>query len=100
MAARLSGLKGDTYTVAAAVGAKLGGKRNAASEEEKAVQGIQSDHDDGVDGERLLDGGGDKVEERQHREDGDKHLVVDDGWVAARCLSDHVTDQRHDEERP
>ena len=42
----------------------------------------------------------DEVEQTQHRQDCDKHAVVDDGRVAAEGIVDHVANEGHDQERP
>jgi hypothetical protein len=42
----------------------------------------------------------DEVEEGEHGEDGDEHVVVDDGRVAAGGGGNDVADKSHDEESP
>lgn len=51
-----------------------------------------------MDCERLLHRDESQVEEGEHTEDGDKHVVVDDGGAAGD--GEHVTDERHTEENP
>lgn len=93
-------MRGDTYSVTAAVDTKLGGGRDSAAEEEEGVQHIQTDHEHGVELEALLECGGDEVEQAQHAEDGDEQIVVDDRGVTGDGGVDHVADQSHDEKSP
>lgn len=80
--------------------AEVGGHGDGAAEVENGVQCIKNDHEEWVTLERLLEGRGNEVEQRQHGEDGDKHVVVDNRWVAGVGGRNHVTDERHDEESP
>jgi hypothetical protein len=80
--------------------AQLGSGGNTGAEEEQGVQRVQRDHDDRVEGERLLQGGGYEVEEREHGEDAHEHVVVDDARVAGEGRRDDVADECHDEQRP
>ena len=41
-----------------------------------------------------------EVEQRQHRQDCDKHAVVDDGRISAKGIVNHVANEGHDQERP
>lgn len=50
-----------------------------------------------MEGEFLLEGDQDEVEEGEHGEYGDEDDIVDDGWVAGKRCSDHVTSQAHDD---
>lgn len=86
--------------VAAAVHAQVRGGGDAADEEKQRVEQVEHDHDERVEGELFLEGGGDEVEEREHREHGCEHVVVYDGGVAADGVGDHVAHQRYDQERP
>jgi hypothetical protein len=51
-----------------------------------------------VDDERLLHRDESKVEEGEHAEDGDEHVVVDDRGTALD--REHVSDESHAEEDP
>jgi len=79
---------------------EVGSHGDGAAEVKKNVDRVEDNHDERVDHERVLDARRDEVEERQHREDSHKHVVVDDGWVASEGGSDHVTDKGHDEQSP
>lgn len=81
-----------TYRVAAAVHAQPARGRNSGAEPEECVHSIKGDHNDRVECEFLLEGRGNEVEQRQHREDCHKHVIVDYAWVAAEGRRDHVTD--------
>ena len=85
--------------VAAAVCAQLRGRRDSSAEPENDVQDIQHQWEKWVDLERIFQCGWDEVEEREHAEDGNEEVVVDDIRVAA-VLVDHVACERHDEEGP
>lgn len=88
------------HLIVAAVDLEVGRKRSATNEEEQGIECIRCEHKEWRDGKGLVDCAGDEVEQRQHSEDGDKHDIVDDGWIAAFGIGNHVTDQRHDEESP
>lgn len=77
--------------------AQVGSEGDAADEEQKRVERVQSKHGD-WNGESVHDGSSDQVDERQHGEDGDEHDVVDDGRVAGEGIVDDVSSQREDEE--
>lgn len=79
---------------------EVGSHGNGTAEEEDGVQSIKSDHEERVALESLLDGGRDKIEQRQHGEHGQEHVVVDDRWVASVGGGDHVTDKCHDQKSP
>lgn len=51
-----------------------------------------------MDNEGLLHRDESKVEEGEHAEDGDEHVVVDDRGAAVDC--EHVSDESHAEEDP
>ena len=89
-----------TYRTATAVNAKLGGHGDGTAEPQKSVDTIKRNHDHGVTLECFLDCSRNEVEERQHRKDGEKHIVVDDGRVTGEAGRDHVANKRHDEQRP
>lgn len=89
-----------TYRVATAVDVKVGRHGDSTAEVENGVQGVKADNKERVNHERLLDACRDEVEQRQHAEDSDKHVVIDNRRVAGVCCCDHVTDERHDEKSP
>lgn len=91
---------GQTYRVATAVDTEVRGHSDTTAEVEDGVQDIKADDKKRVNHERLLDACRNKVEQRQHAEDRDKHVVVDDRRIARVCSCDHVTDKRHDEKGP
>ena len=88
------------YAVAARVYAELRRCRDAADEEKQSIQGVERNHDDRREGQVLFEGGRYQVQQRQHREDGHEHVVVNDGGVAGEGGCDHVADERQDEQRP
>lgn len=47
--------------------------------------------------EALVPSGNDQVDERQYREYGDKHVIVDYGWVARVGRRDDVADKGDDD---
>jgi hypothetical protein len=57
---------------------KVGGGRNTGNEGEESAQSVQDQRENGVDGERLLHRDEGEVEECEHAEYGDEHVVVDD----------------------
>ena len=40
------------------------------------------------------------IEESEHGEDGDEHVVIDDGMVATKCECDHVAGDGHNQKSP
>lgn len=90
--------RGRAYLVVAAVHVQIRGRRNGGDESEERAEDVQDQGEDGVDSQGVLNRGGDQVEEREHREDRDEHVVVDDRRSALDC--DHVTDQSHTEQNP
>lgn len=88
----------DAYLVAAAVDVQVGGSRNTSNEGEDGAEDVEGQREDRVDHERLLDGDETKVEKREHAEDGDEHVIVDDRRTAGN--GDHVTDEGHAEQDP
>lgn len=85
-----------TDLVVAAVHSKVASGRDASDEGEESVEDVQHQRQDRVDHELVLDRDGDEVEQRQHREHRDEHVVVDDRRSARSC--DHVADERHCEQ--
>ena len=75
-------------------------ERNSTDQEEEGVDRIDGQHEHRVDGETLVGGGREQINEREHGEDGEEHAVVDDGWVAGERVMDHVSSQDQDEKRP
>lgn len=86
--------------VAARVARQLRSECDSRAEEEYAVERVDHDHDDRVKSPVRVERGRDQVEEREHRECRTVHRVVDGGWVARECLSNHVTNESHDEQSP
>lgn len=89
-----------THRVAAGVYTQLGSHGNGAAEPEENIEDIHDQGQHGVDLERLLDGGGDEVQQGEHAKDGNEEGVVDDAGVVAVGVGDHVADQGHDEKGP
>lgn len=79
--------------------AKLSRHGDRAAEEEEGVEDIKrkrnrcTGHDSGKCACY-------QENEGQHREDCDKHIIVDDGWVASDGISNDVADKRQDQESP
>jgi len=88
------------YPVTAAVGTQFRSSRDSTAKPEDAVQDVEDERDDWVEGDALLQRRWDEVEKCEHAEDGHEEVVVDDAVVARVPLLDHVTGQRHDEESP
>ena len=84
--------------VVARVALQPGSERDSSGEEEDAVQGVDDDHDEWVDGPVDIERGRDQVEQREHREYRCVDGVVYGRWVAGEGLSDHITDEGHDEQ--
>lgn len=78
-----------TYTVAAAVDANFGSEGDGNGEPEDGKERVDTEQDEGVAGDALLDGCRDEVEEGQHADDGAEHGVVDDSRRATVGLGDH-----------
>lgn len=72
---------------------------DTTNKEEDNVQAVKNGHDHRV-GDAADECSRDEVEESEHAEDCDEHVVVDNRWVTGVSLGDHVTDQGHDEESP
>ena len=88
------------YTVVTAMHLEIARKRDTSNKEEQGVECIRCDHEEGRNGEGLADCPGYEVEQRQHSEDGNKHDVVDDGWIAAVGIGNHVSYKCHYEQGP
>lgn len=80
--------------------AQLGRHCDGAAEEEEGVEEIEDQRQKGRTKRATSERTQAQVEERQHRENCDKHVVVDDGRVAREGGLDDVADKRHDEESP
>lgn len=78
--------------------AKVGCGGNTSDESEKSAQSVEDQKEDWVNGEALLDRDKGKVEEGEHAENSDEHVIVDD----RRSASDrkHVSNECHTEEDP
>ena len=87
-----------TYAVAAAVHAEVGSSCDTSNEGEESAKSIKDQREDGVDGHGLLHGDEGEVEEREHAEYSNEHVVVDDRGAAGD--GKHVADERHTEEDP
>lgn len=92
---RNSGVRG-TYLVAAAVHVQIGGGRDTGDQSEESAEDVEDEREDGVDREGVLDRDEGEVEEGQHAEDGDEHVIVDDRGPAGH--GEHVTDEGHADE--
>ena len=79
---------------------QVSGHGKSTTQEEEGIEEIESDHDKRVESEIVLDRCGNQVEEREHRDDGDKHVIVHNGGVAVERIMDHITNERHNEESP
>lgn len=88
----------NTYIVTAAAHAQVGGSRNTSNQGEESAKRVQNQREDGVDCKGFLHRDEGQVEEGEHAEDGDEHVIVDDRGAAGD--GEHVTDQRHTEEDP
>lgn len=86
--------------VAAAVSPELGSHGNGGTEEEKGIECVQRQRQDGMTGERIVEGDGYQVEKRKHREHGDEHVVIDERGVSFKSGRNDVAHQGHDEESP
>lgn len=75
------------------------GGRDAAGEPEDDVQAVEHEHDEGVR-KVLVPRGRDEVEEGDHAEDADEHVVVYARRVVVEGRGDHVADEGHDEQGP
>jgi hypothetical protein len=77
---------------------KVCGSRNTSDEGEESAKRVENQREDGVDDERLLHRNEGEVEEGEHAEDCDEHVVIDDRGTALNC--EHVSDESHAEEDP
>lgn len=89
-----------TYAVAAAVDMKPGGHGNGTTEEEDGVESVKDNHQERMTLECLLDRRRNEVEQGEHAENSNEHVIVDERWVASVGRCDHVTDNGHDQKRP
>lgn len=80
--------------------AKVGSQSNTTAEEEDGVEDVEDDHNQRVDGNGFDKGCGNEIEQGQHAEDGNEHLIVNHGRVAVGSLRNNVADECHDEESP
>ena len=90
----------DAYDITAAMDSEVGSKRNTANKEEKRVQAIHDHRKYRNNDKSIADSGRNEVEERQHRYNRHKHNVVDDRWITANGIMDHVSDKSHDKKGP
>lgn len=88
------------HLVAAAVYTKFGGHCNGAAKEEQSIDRVQSQRDGAMTHEALVESDCYQVDEGEHAEDRDEHVVVDDGWIAGISIVDDVADEGHDEKSP
>ena len=89
-----------TYSIATAVDVKLSGRGDTGNEPEQNIQHIQNKRQQWMYYWVLLECDEDEVEEAEHGEDNDEHVVVDKRRVAADCICDDVADEGHDDESP
>lgn len=73
---------------------------DSCAEEKQSVQCVESDRDDCMKGETVVEDDQKEVDEGKHREYSDKHIIVDQGRVAAVRICDHIAHKSHDEESP
>ena len=88
------------YTVVAAVHLEIARKRDTSNKEEQGVECVRRDHEEGRNGEGFADCTRYEVKQRQHSEDGNKHDVIDDRWIAAVRIGNHVSYECHYEQGP
>ncbi len=77
---------------------KVCSQRNTSYKKQECVQGVCDHHEHRCNGEVLLDGRYDQVEERQHSEHRDEYDIVDDGRIAFGGLRDNVAIKREYQE--
>lgn len=75
-----------THLVAARLDTEFGGKGNGGAKPQEGVEGVDDDEDEGVEGETLLDGGGEQIEQTEDGNDSASSRVVDNGGVAGKGL--------------
>lgn len=72
------------------------GSRDTSDEGEKSAEDIEDQREDRVDSHGLLHGDERKVEEREHAEYCDEHVIVDNRRSALN--GNHVSDKCHTDE--
>src|SRR5690348_16407929 len=87
-----------TYSVVAGVSTKLSGHGDSCAEEEDGIEQVENGGKDEMADPGVVPCGRDQVEEGQHAEDCNKHVVVDQGRIAGKGGGDDVANQGHDEE--
>jgi len=87
-----------TYLVVAGMHFEVSSHGDRTAEPEDSVEQVKTSWNEFVEGKILLEANGDEVEQRNHREDRYKHVVVDDGWIACKRHCDDVTHKGHHEE--
>lgn len=87
---------GGSYVIAARVHAELGSHGNGGAKEEKDIEQIEGDRDDGMTGERLIERGQSEVDQRQQRESCYEHNVVDQRWIAREGHGNDIADEGRD----
>jgi len=75
-------------------------QRTGATEEQQCVEQVEANHEHGMECEVVVEGCGNKVEEREHRNDGQEHGVVDYWGVAGESVSDNASDQCQNQKCP
>ena len=73
---------------------------DTSDKEEEGVQTIYSNGQGRMHLKSVAVRLDDLVEEREHRENGNEHDVVNDRWVAAYGKCNHLADKRDDQKRP
>lgn len=73
---------------------------DAASQEEQHIQCINSQREDWTECKRFVDRRADEVNQREGREHGDKHDVVDYGRVSRVRIVNHISNEGDNEESP
>lgn len=89
----------ETNLIVATVHTESGSHGDSTAEEEEGVEHVQNEGDRSA-GHDSSEGACDQEDERQHREDCDKHVVVDDGGVSGKGVCDDAADERQDEQSP
>lgn len=80
--------------------AQLCCKGDTADQKEERVERIRDHHEQGVDGESLIERSQDEVYEREDGENCDKHDIIYDRWVVVVPFVYHISNQTKDEESP
>jgi hypothetical protein len=79
---------------------ELGSRRDSPAKEEQRIEDVEHQRNGSMAHEGFIEGDCYQVEQRQHGEDSDEHVVVDDGGIAAEGVGDDVADEGHDEDGP